>query len=350
MTLTYCEKFGLDDERQAERIALLELGADAESLLKVLHDEVIGPYALVIIDRFYDRVMKNPEAKKIMSRGFSQDALARTQLEYLLGLGLGFNRPEYFERRLQIGMAHIWAGVSLGLYLGAYSVLQQEIIGQIPRHISNRDGLIGAVLKITMLDMSLSVEAYHWAQVNSLEESLAVTRDHTEVLHTRLSRDGLTQLQTRASVLEGLQEKLERVKKTGAPLCIVMVDIDFFKKVNDNFGHLVGDKVLHDVASRMGGALRASEDVGRYGGEEFLIVLPDAVMGAAHIVAERVRSHVAATPIQASGSLVPVTVSLGLAQALPDEPMDSLIARADSALYEAKRKGRNRVELAPEAG
>lgn len=346
MTLTYCEKFGIDESAREERLSLFGLSHSLSPVAASLQEQVIGPHALAIIESFYDQLFRHAEAKRVMARGFSQEALSRAQLEYLLSLGVDFGHAEYFERRLQVGMAHIWAEVSVSLYMGAYRILQQTIIDYIPHDSSIHDDLLDFVLKITMFDMSLALEAYHQIQVSSLEKSLAATRDSTELLRTKLSRDALTLVQTRASVLDGLQSKYLRARQLGRPLCVVMADIDYFKRVNDSYGHLVGDKVLHDVASRIVGALRENEDVGRYGGEEFLIVLPDAVLEAGHIVAERVRAHVAATPVQASGSLVPVTISLGLAQATEGEKIDHLIARADAALYEAKRKGRNRVEIA----
>jgi diguanylate cyclase (GGDEF)-like protein len=130
------------------------------------------------------------------------------------------------------------------------------------------------------------------------------------------------------------------------PLSVVIVDIDHFKKVNDEHGHAAGDLVLRHVATVLGGVLRAGDAVVRYGGEEFLLVLPEVTRAVAARVAERARAAIAATPASVAGSRLPVTISLGVAERRDGEERVALIARADEALYRAKHGGRNRVALA----
>jgi diguanylate cyclase (GGDEF)-like protein len=126
-----------------------------------------------------------------------------------------------------------------------------------------------------------------------------------------------------------------------------MLDVDRFKKVNDREGHLVGDAVLRQVAQRLQLALRPSDVVGRYGGEEFVVGLVEADAAAALAVAERIRRRVGEEPCGVAGSGVSVTVSLGVAErAAGEEDLTALLSRADAALYRAKRGGRDRVSVA----
>lgn len=130
------------------------------------------------------------------------------------------------------------------------------------------------------------------------------------------------------------------------PLSVVMVDIDHFKQINDEHGHAVGDEVLKHVTRMLGETLRAGDAVVRYGGEEFLLILPEADRIQAGRVAERARRLVEKYPAVVAGRRIPATISLGVAQRRSNESRDSVIARADEAMYTAKRSGRNRVELA----
>jgi len=122
-----------------------------------------------------------------------------------------------------------------------------------------------------------------------------------------------------------------------------MADLDHFKRINDSHGHLVGDRILRDVATRMSTGARNSDVVGRYGGEEFLIIFDAAPLDVARELAERIRLRVMADPFVEQATELAVTVSLGVAQARDDDDVDSLTARADRAMYTAKRAGRNRV-------
>jgi diguanylate cyclase (GGDEF)-like protein len=125
----------------------------------------------------------------------------------------------------------------------------------------------------------------------------------------------------------------------------VLADIDYFKRINDTCGHHAGDVVLRDVGQRMQGALRVTDAIGRYGGEEFLLVLPRADVSGGREVAERVRAAVAAAPVEDGPATHPVTVSLGVASTAECgfQP-EALLGAADLALYRAKASGRNRVE------
>jgi diguanylate cyclase (GGDEF)-like protein len=159
-------------------------------------------------------------------------------------------------------------------------------------------------------------------------------------------RDPLTGLGNRQAVAE-LAPTLWRSAATDRPASVVMVDIDHFKRINDAHGHATGDAVLRAVAHRLQAAVRVTDTVARWGGEEFLVCLPGAALLIAARVAEALRLTLASTEVDAGdGRRLPLTASLGVAELALGEPLDSAIARADQALYQAKHGGRNRVALA----
>lgn len=155
--------------------------------------------------------------------------------------------------------------------------------------------------------------------------------------------DQLTGLRNRRYV----RRHLDSLLRTEAA-AVLILDIDKFKAINDTYGHNVGDAALREVAERLREQLRAVDVVARYGGEEFLAVLVGAQAQAAMLVAERLREAVAIRPVQSEGHVVPITISIGVAVGEPGMPADRLIGAADSALYRAKRDGRNRAYLAGE--
>jgi two-component system, cell cycle response regulator len=167
-----------------------------------------------------------------------------------------------------------------------------------------------------------------------------------EVLRYEASHDRLTGLWNRGWLLDELGRELRRNLRERAPLALVMADVDHFKRINDTHGHTVGDAVLRQIGQRIQSTLRVSDSVGRYGGEEFLLLLPRADINGGRDVAERVRSIVAGEPIVALSVTLNVTMSLGVACGEPGAADETLIQSADQALYRAKANGRNRVELA----
>jgi two-component system cell cycle response regulator len=166
-----------------------------------------------------------------------------------------------------------------------------------------------------------------------------------EQLVSQARRDSLTSLLNRSAILEVLQKESLRSVREKTPVAAIMTDIDHFKHINDTYGHLAGDAVLREAARRLSASLRGYDTVGRYGGEEFLIVAPscDAVGGAD--VAERLRGNISGAPIDASGHAIIVTMSFGVAATWDIKQVNQLLRMADEALYAAKKAGRNRVEV-----
>lgn len=171
-------------------------------------------------------------------------------------------------------------------------------------------------------------------------------------LHFQANHDPLTGLRNRGAIFEFLGIEAEKASKNRTSLAIIMGDLDHFKSINDTYGHLGGDAVLREAARRIQAVLRSQDAVGRYGGEEILIVLPEVPGGQAVLVAERIRQLVAEEPVKCDVGTIPVTISLGVAAADNANNIveQSLIQAADEALYRAKREGRNRVAFAKYTG
>jgi diguanylate cyclase (GGDEF)-like protein len=177
-----------------------------------------------------------------------------------------------------------------------------------------------------------------------------VTISESSRLQSQFARDALFDPLTGLNNRRWLEAKLPRLIKryqySGQSLTVLMIDVDHFKRFNDAYGHLAGDIVLSTLGQVLQEQLRPTDLSVRYGGEEFVVILPSADLAGARIAAERLREAVNKAPIstQQGASLPSVTISIGIAQLSGDENADSVLARADVALYRAKKLGRNRVE------
>jgi len=172
-----------------------------------------------------------------------------------------------------------------------------------------------------------------------LQDQLVAAR---EASREQAMRDALTGLLNRGAVLDALQQECSRTDRIGGSFGVVMVDVDHFKTINDTHGHLVGDGVLREVAARLRASLRTYDSIGRFGGEEFLVIAPGCGTSTAEELAERLRRCVCDTPIMYSGRTLAVTISLGVAAGAGSPARDALLRGADEALYAAKAGGRNR--------
>jgi diguanylate cyclase (GGDEF)-like protein len=155
--------------------------------------------------------------------------------------------------------------------------------------------------------------------------------------------DSLTGLLNRKTALARFDEEVSRHERSGSPLSCLLIDLDNFKEVNDTLGHQAGDRVIETVSRLMAGQVRRHDIVCRYGGEEFLVLLPDTCLFAAMAAAEKLREAVEQESLEVNGKRLVMTISCGAAELEKGEKTDSLIGRADTALYRAKMAGRNRV-------
>jgi diguanylate cyclase (GGDEF)-like protein len=163
-------------------------------------------------------------------------------------------------------------------------------------------------------------------------------------LERRAATDPLTGCYNRRALTGILEHDLHHAQRYHHPLSLVMMDIDHFKSINDTHGHLVGDEVLRSLSLEIPGVIRKSDTLVRYGGEEFVIVLPEASLDQAEVIAHRIRKRIESLSIRLSdGTALAVTASFGVAEATRDDDSQSLLAEADAMLYEAKHRGRNDV-------
>lgn len=334
----------------SDRLGLLGLdGDDAKASAELLQQRVIRPKIDALVDDFLEWLSELDQFKRTLAKNSTADRIEATQKRYLLGFGVDFDKWTYFEDRLLVGRAHQRMGISQSLYQGAFRRLQELLIAAIPEDVQADHArfheLIGFIIRISALDMSLAVESYYNARVSGLKDSLKTQRDESERWRQLSHTDSLTNLYNHSFSRYSLEQGLEQGSVDGTPLCVMMADVDHFKRINDTYGHLAGDQVLRIVAARMLSVARSGDEVGRYGGEEFLFILHDTELDAGHDVAERVRAHVNGDTIKSGGASLDVTVSIGIAQARPNETVNSLIERADAALYAAKAAGRNCVHV-----
>ena len=189
----------------------------------------------------------------------------------------------------------------------------------------------------------LKVRLRAGTRIIELQSELLAAR---EALREQATRDALTRLWNRSSILDILQRELARATREKRPLGVVLVDLDHFKAVNDTHGHFAGDAVLSEAGRRMQSDMREYDSLGRYGGEEFLVLLPGCDQRSTCSSAERMRAHLANQPMVLSDTTVRMTASFGGTSFQPGAPCtaEQLIRRADEALYKAKDLGRNRVE------
>ena len=168
-----------------------------------------------------------------------------------------------------------------------------------------------------------------------------------ETVFKMMTTDGLTEVYNKRYFAENLERDLLSLARTQESLCVLLMDLDKFKSVNDTFGHLAGDAVLIEFAKRAKSVVRCGELFARYGGEEFVMMCPRARLSEAAATAERIRAVVSAAPVEFEGMVIPLTVSIGIAQcdASYHGDMNDLLSKADQYLYRAKELGRNQVQF-----
>ena len=183
-------------------------------------------------------------------------------------------------------------------------------------------------------------------RVANMEQEAQGYREHLEVQRQKALIDPLTGLPNRAAWSERLDQEVNAWHQRGNSLSLAMLDLDHFKRINDGYGHLAGDKVLKIIANVLRKRLRPNDFIARFGGEEFVLLMPDSSLSDALAVGEVLRAAIAACPFHFKGEPVTITVSMGVAQLQPSERSELALKRADEALYRAKAAGRNQVQAA----
>ena len=182
-------------------------------------------------------------------------------------------------------------------------------------------------------------------RVAHMEQEALGYREHLEEQRQKALIDPLTGLPNRAAWSERLDHEINQWQQHGNTLLLAMLDLDHFKRINDNYGHLAGDKVLKIIASVLRKRLRGTDFIARFGGEEFVLLMPDTVPTAGAKLLEKLRASIEACPFHFKGEPVTITISMGMTAFKPGEHSDLVLKRADQALYRAKHAGRNQVAL-----
>jgi diguanylate cyclase (GGDEF)-like protein len=250
-----------------------------------------------------------------------------------------FRRREAFDPKVMT-----WLIGSLLLTIGA------ELVFTFYISVYDFSNLIGHFLKIVAFYLiykaitEMGLERPHQLLFRNLKQSETALRNALEEVERLAITDSLTGLYNHRHLFELAGREFQRARRYQLPLSVMMVDIDEFKQVNDTHGHAIGDQVLQGVAECCRKELREVDVIARYGGDEFVALLPETGLSAACQVAERLRKNIAERTLDTKAGRITVTVSLGIA-VLDDEHLtaESLIDRADQALYVAKKNGRNRV-------
>lgn len=241
----------------------------------------------------------------------------------------------------------------LNYWLSPFLVVAQLAALPLPWIRSMRAALIPAWLLLVpavLGDLQVDAEYWHGVWLFVTIAAIAAWSGHSQLrlmvdlLGARRDamHDPLTGLANRRAADRRLAAEHALALRRGTPLSLLMLDIDRFKRINDTWDHDEGDRVLAEVARRIRHEVRAGDLATRYGGEEFLVLLPDTALQAASDVAERIRGAIASEPVALGGGRVVVTASVGVAQLRDGEDNAALVARADTALYRAKQQGRNR--------
>jgi len=345
---TLCDRYNFDRNKIDRRLAFLKLSKADHAWAQRLQSEVISPSISNVIDRFYEGLLFQKESRKWLLDGGVIAKLKKSQSQYLLSLGIAFDSEDYFEERLKIGVVHASIGLPLSTYQCAYGNLIQCIFDLIPENIRQHKqdfaAITSFIVKITSLDMSLATETYHQSFMSDLEDEVKMASLRESHLRTQVEMDPLTGLLNRASVFERLTNAIHNAQVDAGKFCLLMLDIDHFKKVNDTYGHQVGDEIITQVASAISKTLREKDIAGRYGGEEFIIGLTGVGAECGEKIANRICKDLANSPIMANSQPLNLTVSIGLTSLKFDDDLQAMIRRADKALYSAKGAGRNRVD------
>lgn len=339
-----CDQFGFDAAWREAHLALVGLDDFNRDHVRHLHERVLTRDTTAqIVDRFYDQILRHEPIAQLLS-SFDIGHLKERQILFFTDFGVRFRDAEYFESRARVGVAHARVGVPLSLYLAAFGLLQSLVLDALLERVEDaneRQLLSQLVTRLTSLDIALATEVFYRARLQETDRSLRHLEQEQQSLRQQLDQDALTGVSSRTSLLRELKDSIARARKTGQPLVVIMADLDHFKSVNDDHGHLIGDKVLREVAARIKAALREFDIVGRYGGEEFVVLLENTSSHTARQIAERIRQRIGGEPIQLGALSLRLTVSQGLALRTERDDTQSLLQRADEAMYGAKQAGRD---------
>lgn len=341
------ELFGIAPKEIMTRLRFLRFTAEDDKNLERLH-EVIDSEVDTIIDEFYAHVTQFKDLDEFLTDEVLLGRLKKAQRVYLLSIGVEMNRSAYFQDRLHIGTAHERVGLKQEWFVGAHSaffeLISRRVLEACKETPDESTTILITLQKVFALDSMIVIEAYYHATTQRLERILRQLSSMQKNLEEISRVDELTGISNRRHLFETLEREIYRSKRFNHPFTFLFMDIDHFKNLNDEHGHVFGDFALREVARITGTALRPTNVFGRFGGEEFAVGLVECNAKDGQLVAERLRSNIESAVFEMDGASASITVSIGLAERDDEtERVEDLIKQADKALYEAKAAGRNRV-------
>ena len=344
-----CDRLPLTPAELQTRLAFLGIAREDRHNQAKIH-EVIRDHVDEMIAKFYEHLGAFPDLARFLSDPDRVARLKATQRQYLLTLGQDADQLSYAEDRLRIGFTHERVGLVQKWYLGAYAKLFELIMCRVGAQYGDDARMLSSLAvtlqKYLKLDQIYLVETYYQATMSRLEASLKELQQIRQYLEEHSRIDELTQVYNRNYLQEVMQAELQRSRRFRHAFTVLFLDLDYFKGVNDQYGHACGDFVLKRSAALVRSAIRPSDILGRYGGEEFAVGLVECDESSAVRIAERIREAIAKAVLLYEGHGISITVSIGLSVLRPDvEKIETLMAQADQALYHAKSEGRNRVEV-----
>jgi len=340
MVYDLCRRYQLGEREREERLALVGLEHADHRWANVLRERVVRPHLQSVVAHTRAILRRKQSIGRWALDPATFVDVHRKQAQALPSIGADFDTEGYFAARLHAALACFTRGVPLHVCLVMQHAELEALAGHLPH--DHREELIEVLHKLFTLDASLFSQVFEHELRRETQQAWAAER----ATRRRAGRDSVTGVITRASIEEHVHRAVDAAGRRGVPLSVLVVDVDYFKRINDEHGHPVGDVALRQVTARMQSALREGDWIGRYGGDEFLVVLRNTDAPVAMEVAERLRQHVAQNAHEIDGRMIAMTVSVGVAQLRHAELPRDLIARADVAMYEAKRSGRNRVVAA----
>lgn len=342
-----------DYTRIQKTISLLGLETEHGKHAQHLRSEFIDGRAEGLVSSCLDALACYQDFP-LIKENIGVESFKKFWIDYLCDFGQNFDSPKYFEDQLGIAVAWAHKRIPLGILQLQHCLIQQALVDSLSSQCKLDSKtiwpLVDCILKITSLNLYLTVEGYHLVEVDELQKVFDKLSEEASKLHQKAATDRLTGVLSYSSLMDILEHQVNKAKQNDNPLCVMMADLDLFKKVNDNYGHLIGDVVLQHTAKRIQAAVRDFDTIGRFGGEEFVIILENTDLTLAKVIAERIRKGIADTPFQAKKFNITITISLGMAMLRKDDHLETLLERADAAMYEAKKNGRNRVAVADNLG
>ncbi len=242
---------------------------------------------------------------------------------------------------MRVSREHEEIGLNIAEHGASSSIL--ELSSSVRTIIENKNFKNAGRIEVEQGTEIGELTTYFNSMVNELKTKEEAVDEVLKSLHKMAVTDGLTQISNRKNILEILEKEIERARRYHLKLSLLLFDIDYFKKVNDNFGHLSGDEVLKRITREVDNAIRKSDYIGRYGGEEFLVIMPETEAEKACLFANRIKDDIERLRWNFGTDYV-ITISGGVVENLAEEDYVHMIHRADELLYLAKEKGRNRIE------